>query len=213
MKMILTDDEIEFLEAMNRLSPENRARIDRLIDSWIKRDKEKRSINNVIPIARKSECSTEEDIMNEVTAKNDFDWASVEGDFNHHHLIAKGVAELLFRASEVEEDLLSNEQINGAAYSINCSIKKMDEMHEKLYLENIYIDMDMYDEFSDQYALGKSNAGLLFYISQSINESIESFVVNPVAYGIQSSLKEMNCLFQTELKAYLIAKKAATANQ
>ena len=46
--MILTNDEIEFLHSMNALSPEVRARIRRLMKSWIKRDKEKKNTNNII---------------------------------------------------------------------------------------------------------------------------------------------------------------------
>lgn len=48
MKMILTNDEIELLNRINALSPEVKARIDRLINSWIKRDEEKKSTNNII---------------------------------------------------------------------------------------------------------------------------------------------------------------------
>lgn len=50
MKTSYTDDEIEFLDAMRRLSPEVRARIDRLINSWIKKNKE--NANNVIQFVK-----------------------------------------------------------------------------------------------------------------------------------------------------------------
>ncbi len=53
MNVPLADDEIQILDEMRRLSPENRIRISRLINSWIQRDKEKRSANNVIPFVKK----------------------------------------------------------------------------------------------------------------------------------------------------------------
>lgn len=134
----------------------------------------------------------------------DFDWASIEGEFNHHHIIAKGSAGLLFRASE-KDGHLNNTYINGAAYSIECALKEMDKMFEKLYLENTNIDMDHYDEFSDHYALAKSVAWLLFYVTEKTNCVTESFIVNPAAYSIESALKEMNKLFQSTLKSYLDA--------
>lgn len=140
----------------------------------------------------------------------DFDWTGIEGEFNHHHMIAKGIAGTLFLAS-AEDGYLGNPLINGAAYSIECALKEMDKMFEKLYPENTHIDMDRYDEFSDHYALAKSVTGLLFCATQETDRVIDSFHVNPAAYSIESALKEMNKLFQSVLKTYLDAKKPERA--
>ena len=140
------------------------------------------------------------------TQTTDFDWAGIEGEFNHQHIIAKGIAGLLFRASE-KDGHLGNPNINGAAYSIESALKEMDKMFEKLYLENTDIDMDLYDEFRDHHTLAKSVAWLLFYVTEETDCVIESFIVNPTAYSIENAHKEMNKLFQSVLKSYLDATK------
>ena len=59
MKMTLTDDEIEFLDVMRKLSPEVRARIVRLMDSWIQRDHERKNTNKVIRFPNKNKVKIE----------------------------------------------------------------------------------------------------------------------------------------------------------
>ena len=138
------------------------------------------------------------------TQTTDFDWAGIDGEFNHHHIIAKGVARLLFRASE-EDGWQDNTVINGAAHSLVFALKEMDNMFEKLYLENTYIDMDHHEEFVDHHALANSVAWLLCHVTEKTNRVTDNFIVNPAAYSIESALNEMNKLFQSVLKSYLDA--------